>query len=101
MIFKGRTYAEEKRLKDTTQTGLVSMEDGLDAALYVEEETLLEQALKVDIGASFAMPTGKIQDILSPPMTQKGVQRSQFRKAFEYSEEVEFNGMLGVGFLRL
>ena len=41
--------------------------------------------MKVDIGASVEMPTGKIQDLPPPPTTQEEVRRSPFRKAFELS----------------
>ena len=43
LFFKGRTRAEEKRLKTTAQTGLVSVEEELDIVQYVEE-TFLERA---------------------------------------------------------
>ncbi|CAN0376684.1 unnamed protein product, partial [Ascophyllum nodosum] len=32
-----------------------------------------------------------------PPTTQAEVERSPFRKAFEYSQKIELNGLLGVG----
>ena len=49
------------------------------------------------IEASVEMPTGKMQDLLSPPTTQEEVRRSPFRKAFEHSQKVELNGLLAVG----
>ena len=73
--FKGRTRrAEERRLQNIAQIGLVSVEDVLDIALHVEEITL-EQALQVDIEASVERPT-----------TQEEVRRSPFRMAFEHSQ---------------
>ncbi|CAN0458463.1 unnamed protein product, partial [Ascophyllum nodosum] len=36
-----------------------------------------------------------------PPTTQAEVERSPFRKAFEYSQKVELNGLLGVGCLKV
>ena len=96
-IFKGRTRAEERRSKNTAQTSLMSEKNELDIALHVEEENTLEQALQVDIEASVEMPTGKMQDLPPPPMTQEEVRRSPFRKAFEHSQKVELNGLLAVG----
>ena len=84
-ILKGRTRAEERRSKNTAQTGLVSVEDELDISLHTEEENTLEQALQVDIEASVEMPTAKMQDLPRPPTTQEGVRRSLFCKAFEHS----------------
>ena len=40
-------------------------------ALQVNEKTLLEQALQVDIEAKVKMPTGKIQNLPRPAMTQE------------------------------
>ena len=71
--------------------------DELDIALYVEKENTLEQALQVDIEASVEMPTGKMQDLPPPPTTQEKVRRSPFRKVFDYSQNVELNGLLAVG----
>ena len=100
-IFKGRTRAEKKRSKSTAQTSLLSDEDELDIALYVQQEITLEQALQVDIEASIEMPTGKIQDLPPPPTTQEEVRRSPFRKAFEHSQKVELNGLRAVRCLKL
>ena len=61
------------------------MEDQLDVVLHVKEENTLEQARQVDIEASVEMPTGKMQDLPSPPTTQEELRRSSFRKAFEHS----------------
>ena len=71
--------------------------DELDIALHVEEKNTLEQALQVDIEASVEMPTGKMQDLPPPPTTQKKVRRSPFLKAFDYSRNIELNGLLAVG----
>ena len=95
-IFEGRTRAEERLSKNTAQTSLLSDEDELDITLHVEKETTLEQALQVDIEASVEIPTGKIQDLPPPPMTQEEVRRSPFCKAFEHSQKVELNGLLAV-----
>ena len=84
-ISKDVRPTEMIRLKVTAQKGLVSAKDGLDIVLHVEEEILLEQALQVDIEASVDMPTGKTQDISSPPTTQGEVRRSKFRKVFDPS----------------
>ena len=96
-IFKGGTRTEERRSKNTAQTSLISEEDELDIALHVGEESTLEQALQVDIEASVEMLTGKMQDLPPPPTTQEEERRSPFRKAFEHSQKVEFNGLLAVG----
>ena len=97
-IFKGRTRAEERRSKNTAQTSLRYFEkDELDIALHVEVENTLEQALQVDIEASVEMPTGKMEDLPPPPTTQEKVRRSPFRKVFDYSQNVELNGLLAVG----
>ena len=95
-IFEGRIRAEERRSKNTAQTGQVSAEDELDIALHVKEENILEQALQVDIETSVEMPTEKIQDLPSPPTTQEEIRRSPFRKAFEHSQKVDLNGLLDV-----
>ena len=84
-IFKERTRAEERRSKNIVQTSLISEEEELDIALHVEEENTLEQALQVNIEASFEMPTRKMQNLPPPPTTQEKVRRSPFRKAFEHS----------------
>ena len=95
-IFKGRTRAEERRSKNTAQTGLIYEENELDIALRVEEDNTLEQAIQVGIEASVEMPTGKMQDLSPPPTTQEELRRSLFRKAFEHSQKVELNGLLNV-----
>ena len=82
-FFKGRTHAEEKRSKNTTQTGLVWVENELDTALHIEEVNTLEQALQVDFEASVEMPTGEMLDLQSPPTAQEEVHRSPFRKMFQ------------------
>ena len=73
------------------------MENELDTALHIEEVNTLEQALQVDFEASVEMPTGKMQDLQSPPTAQEEVHRSPFRKMFQPSEKVELNGLLAVG----
>ena len=73
------------------------LEDELDIALHVKQESTLEQALQVDIETSVERPTGKIQDLPPPPTKQEEVRRSPFRKAFEHSQKVELNGLLAVG----
>ena len=78
-IFKGGTRAEERRLKNTAQTSLISEEDELDIALHVEEENTLEQALQVDIEASVEMPTGKMQDLPPPLMCPRWASFSNFK----------------------
>ena len=35
------------------------------------------------------MPSGKVKDLPPPPTTQAEVERSPFRKAFEYSRKAE------------
>ena len=75
----------------------MSVEDELEIALCVEEEAILEDACMVDREASVEMPSGKVKDLPPPPTTQAEVERSPFRKAFEYSQKVELNGLLGVG----
>ena len=100
-IFKGRTRAEERRSKNTAQTGLISEEDKLDIALHVEEENTLEQALQVDIEASVEMLTGKMQDLPPPQTTQEEVRRSPFRKAFEHSRRLNSMDGLPWGVLKL
>ena len=97
LFFKGRTRAEERRLRNTARTGLVSVEDKLDIALHVEEKNTSEQALQVDIEASVEIPTGKKQDLPLPPTTQEKVRRLPFWKAFEHSLKVELNGLLDAG----
>ena len=42
-VLKGRMRAEERRSKNTAQTGLVSEEDEPDIALHVEEENTLDK----------------------------------------------------------
>ena len=74
----------------------VSEEDELGIALHVEDENTLEQALQMDIETSVEMPTRKMQDLPLPPKTQEEVLRSPFRKAFEHSQKVEPNRLLGV-----
>ena len=73
------------------------MENELDTALHIEEVNTLEQALQVDFEASVEMPTGKMQDLQSPPTAQEEMHRSPFRKMFQPSEKVELNGLLDVG----
>ena len=73
------------------------MENELDTALHIEEVNTLEQALQVDFKASVEMPTGKMQDLQSPPTAQEEMHRSPFRKMFQPSEKVELNGLLDVG----
>ena len=51
----------------------------------VDRETLVE------------VPSGKIKDLPPPPTTQDEVERSLFKKVFEYSQKVELNGLSGVG----
>ena len=58
-IVKGRTRAEERRSKNTAQFSVVSVEDGLDIALHVKENTS-KRARQADIEASFEMPTGRM-----------------------------------------
>ena len=57
-IFDGRMHVKERRLTATVQTGLVSVEEALDIVLYINEETLLDQALQVDIEASYEISIG-------------------------------------------
>ena len=64
------------------------MENELDTALHIEEVNTLEQALQVDFEASVEMPTGKMQDLQSPPTAQEEVHRSPFRKMFQPSEKL-------------
>ena len=75
----------------------MSVEDELNIALCVEEEAILEDAFMVDREASVEMPSGKVKDLPPPPTTQAEIERSPFRKAFEYLQKVELNGLLGVG----
>ena len=100
-IFEGRTRAEERRSKNTTQTNLVSKGDELDIALHVEKENVMGQALQVDIEASAEMPTGKMQGLPPPPTTQEETRQSPFCKAFEHSPKVELNGLLAVGWFKV
>ena len=93
---RGRTRGEERRLTTDAQ-GLWSLEDELEIAQAVEEETMLEEAYVADAGVSIEMPTGKIQDLPPPPTTQAELLRSPFRKAFELSQRVEIEGLLDVG----
>ena len=51
-------HVEERRLTATVQTGLVSVEEALDIVLYINEENLLDQALQVDIEASYEISIG-------------------------------------------
>ena len=73
------------------------MENELDTALHIEVVNTLGRALQVEFEASVEMPTGKMQDLQSPPTAQEEVHRSPFRKMFQPSEKVELNGLLGVG----
>ena len=73
----------------------------LKIAQCVEEEAILEDAFKVDREASVEMPSGKVKDLPPPPTPQAEVERSPFRKAFEYSQKVKFNGLLGVGYFKV
>ena len=79
----------------------MSVEDELKIALCVEEEAILENAFMVDCEASVEMPFGKVKDLPPPPTTQAEVERLPFRKAFEYSQKVELNGLLGVGCFKM
>ena len=90
-----------KRRLTTDAKGLVLLEDGLEIALAVEEEAVLEEAYIADVGVSIEMPTGKKQDLPPPPTTQAELFRSPFRKAFELSQRVEINGLLGIGYFAL
>ena len=73
------------------------MENELDTALHIEEVNTLEHAQQVDFEASVEMPTGKMQDLQSPPTAQEEMHRSPIRKMFRPSEKVELNGLLDVG----
>ena len=96
-ILEGRTHGEERRRLAVALLGLMSVEDELKITLCIEEEAILEDAFVVDREASVEIPSGKIKDLPPPPTTQAGVERSPFREAFEYSQKVELNGLLGVG----
>ena len=81
-MIKRRMRAEERRLKTTVRTGMVSVEDELDMTRHVEAKNVFEQVLQEDIGTSFKVPARKIQHFSPPPTTQEEVRRSPFRKAF-------------------
>ena len=100
-MLDGRTRGEERRRLAVASLGLMSVEDELKIALRVEEEAILEDAFMVDREAPVEMPSGKVKDLPPPPTTQAEVERSPFRKAFEYSQKVELNGLLGVGCLKV
>ena len=87
-------------MKTTVQTGLVSVEDEVDIALHVKEEDLLEQAIQVDIEASVEIPTGKIEYLPSPPMTQKEVRRSPFARRLDTVRRLSSMGCSTSGVLR-
>ena len=93
---RGRTRGEERRLTNDAQR-LVSLEDELEIAQSVEEESMLEEAYMANTGASIEMPTGKIQDLSLPPTTQAELLRFLFRKAFKNLQRVEIKGLLDVG----
>ena len=62
---RGRTRAEERRLRGDDQQGALTVEDELQIALAVQYEAELERAFGNDAGVSIVMPTGRIQDL--PP----------------------------------
>ena len=77
------------------------VEDEVNVALCVEEEAILEDAFMVGRKVSVEMRSGKVKDLPPPPITRVEVERSPFRKAFECSQKVELNGMLGVGCFKM
>ena len=85
---EGRTSGEERYRLAAAPLGLTSVEDELKIALCVEEEAILKDVFMVDREASVEMPSGKFKDLPPPPTTQAEVERSPFRKVFEYFQKI-------------
>ena len=64
---RGRTREEERKLRGDDQQGALAVEDELKIALAVEDEVELERAFEDDAGVPIVMPTGRIQDLPTPP----------------------------------
>ena len=71
------------------------VEDEVNVALCVEEEAILEDAFMVGRKASMEMRSRKVKDPPPLPIARVEVERSPFRKAFECSQKVKLNGLLG------
>ena len=76
---------------------MISVKDKLNITLCAEKEAILEDAFMMDHEASVEMPSGDVNNLPPPPTTQAEVERPPARKAFKYSQNVELNGLLGVG----
>ena len=61
-IFRGRTRGDERRLM-VDRESLICFDLELDAALGMEDEATLDEALMANAGVSIEMPTGKIKDL--------------------------------------
>ena len=70
-------------------------------ARCVEYEAMSEEPLMLGQEASIEMPGGKIKDLPPPPKIQAEVSKSQYRRAFEYSQMVSLKGLMEVGCFEL
>lgn len=75
----------------------ICLDEALEAALIVNGETTLEKALMTDTRVSIEIPAGTIKDLLPPPSTQTELMQSPFLGAFQHSQCVEINDLLGAG----
>ena len=98
---EGLTGGEERRRPAVAPLRMMSLKDELNITLCAEEEAILEDAFMVDRETSVGMPSGGVNNLPPPPTTQAEVERPPFRKAFEYSHNVELFGLLGVGCFKI
>ena len=94
---EGLTGGEERRRPAVAPLGMMSVKYVLNIALCAKEEAILEDAFIVDREVWVEMLSGDVNNLPPPPTTHSEVEGPPSRKTFECSQNVELNGLLGVG----